>query len=210
MNARAPMVRVWDPLVRIFHWSLVAAFFGAWFLGGDGGTWHQALGYTVLGLVAFRLAWGFIGSRHARFADFVPTPRRLLGYARDMLARREARHLGHNPAGAAMILALLTLLAATGATGWLQTTDAWWGNELLDRMHAWLANATLGLVGLHVVGVLYSSLRHRENLARAMVTGRKRAPDAEVRAIGGPTPVAEQGAAASPPGTTATGAGLLP
>ena len=175
MNAWAPMVRVWDPLVRIFHWSLVAAFFGAWFLGEDGGALHQALGYTVLGPVAFRLVWGTVGSRHARFADFVPTPRRLAGYARDMLARREARHLGHNPAGAVMILALLTLLAATGATGWLQTTDAFWGSEWLDRVHALLAHATLVLVGLHVAGVIYSSLRHRENLVRAMVTGRKRA-----------------------------------
>lgn len=179
MNARPPTVRVWDPLVRIFHWSLATAFFGAWFLGEDGGTLHQALGYTVLGLVAFRLAWGVLGSRHARFTDFVPTPRRLLGYARDMLARREARQLGHNPAGAAMILALLTLLTATGITGWLQTTDAFWGNEALGHAHALLANTTLGLVGLHVVGVVYSSLRHRENLVRAMLTGRKRAADAE-------------------------------
>ncbi len=174
MSARAPTVRVWDPLVRIFHWSLVAAFFGAWFLGEDGGALHQALGYTVLGLVAFRLVWGVVGSRHARFADFVPTPRQLAGYVRDMLARREARHLGHNPAGAVMILALITLLAATGFTGWLQTTDAFWGSEMLEEVHGLLAHTTLVLVGLHVAGVVYSSLRHRENLVRAMVTGRKR------------------------------------
>lgn len=169
----ARRVRVWDPLVRIFHWSLVLAFFGAWILG-DGGTLHQVLGYSVLGLVAFRLVWGVVGSRHARFAGFVPTPRRLLAYARDLVARREARHLGHNPAGAAMIVAMLLALVATGVTGWLQTTDAFWGSEVLDTLHKTLANGMLGLVGLHVAGVVYSSLRHRENLVRAMFTGRKR------------------------------------
>ncbi|HEX5959879.1 MAG TPA: cytochrome b/b6 domain-containing protein [Rhodanobacteraceae bacterium] len=169
----ARSVRVWDPLVRIFHWALVLAFFGAWILG-DGGTLHQALGYSVLGLVVFRLVWGVVGSRHARFANFVPTPRRLLAYARDLVARREARHLGHNPAGAVMIIAMLLVLVATGVTGWLQTTDAFWGSEVLDTLHKTLANGMLGLVGLHVAGVVYSSLRHRENLVRAMFTGRKR------------------------------------
>jgi cytochrome b len=170
----ARSVPVWDPLVRIFHWSLVLAFFSAYLLGDDGGSLHQAFGYTVLGLVAFRLVWGAVGSRHARFSNFVPSPRRLLAYFKDMLAGREARHLGHNPAGAAMIVALLLMLASTGLTGWLQTTDAWWGSEAMEEVHEVLANGTLLLVALHVLGVLYSSLRHHENLVRAMVTGRKR------------------------------------
>ena len=168
-------VRVWDPLVRIFHWSLVAAFFGAYALGDDGGQLHQALGYTVLGLVGFRLVWGVIGTRHARFASFVPSPRRLIGYLKDVARHREARYLGHNPAGAAMIVALLLSLIATGSTGWLLTTDAFWGSEVLGDVHEALANGTLFLVGLHVAGVVFSSLRHRENLVRAMFTGRKRA-----------------------------------
>ncbi|MBK7249824.1 MAG: cytochrome b/b6 domain-containing protein [Gammaproteobacteria bacterium] len=171
---RVESVRVWDPLVRVFHWSLVAAFAGAYALGDDGGAVHQALGYTVLGLIAFRLVWGLVGSRHARFADFVPSPRRLLAYLKDVMARREARHLGHNPAGAAMILMLLLTLTGTGITGWLQTTDAYWGSEAMEDVHEALANITLMLIGLHVAGVVFSSLRHRENLARAMFTGRKR------------------------------------
>ena len=174
-EAEAKTVRVWDPLVRIFHWSLVAAFFGAYLLGDDGGSLHQALGYGVLGLVAFRLLWGVVGSRHARFVGFVPSPRRLIGYLKDLAARREARYLGHNPAGAVMIVALLLALIGTGASGWLLTTDAFWGSEALEEVHEALANGTLLLVGLHVAGVIFSSLRQRENLVRAMFTGKKRA-----------------------------------
>ncbi|MCC7255373.1 MAG: cytochrome b/b6 domain-containing protein [Dokdonella sp.] len=167
-------VRVWDLAVRIFHWSLATAFLGAWLLGEDGGSLHQALGYSVLGLVAFRLIWGLAGPYHARFATFVPSPRGLLAYVKDVMAHREVRHLGHNPAGAAMIVALLLMLIATGATGWLQTTDAFWGSQTLEDVHETLANLTVLLVGLHVAGVIFSSLRQRENLVRAMITGRKR------------------------------------
>ena len=168
-------VRVWDPLVRIFHWSLVLAFSGAYLLGDDGGQLHQALGYAVLGLVGFRLVWGLIGSRHARFAGFVPSTRELAGYLKDLVAHREARYLGHNPAGAVMIVALLLALIGTGTTGWLLTTDIFWGSEWMEEVHEALANGTLLLVGLHVAGVIFSSLRQRENLVRAMFTGRKRA-----------------------------------
>lgn len=167
-------MRVWDPLVRIFHWALVLAFAGAWLLGEEGETWHQVCGYTVLALVGFRLIWGVLGSPHARFSRFVPSPRELWTYTQDVMARREARRLGHNPLGAAMIVALLLMLTATGVTGWLQTTDVFWGDEWIDALHVFLANTTLTLVGLHVLGVLYSSLRHRENLVHAMFTGRKR------------------------------------
>ncbi|HJW55081.1 MAG TPA: cytochrome b/b6 domain-containing protein [Burkholderiaceae bacterium] len=167
-------IRVWDPLVRIFHWSLVIGFFGAYLLGDDGGQLHQAFGYAVLGLVAFRLVWGLIGSHHARFASFIPSYGKLIAYLKDVRVHREARHLGHNPAGAAMIVALLLALTGTGVTGWLMTTDLFWGSEGVEAVHETLANGMLLLVGLHVAGVVFSSLRHRENLVRAMITGRKR------------------------------------
>lgn len=170
-------VRVWDPLVRVFHWSLVLAFFGAYALGDDGGWWHQTLGYAMLGLVAFRLAWGLVGTRYARFSSFVPTPRKVFSYLKNLVARREARYLGHNPAGAVMIVVLLLMLIGTGATGWLLTTDTFWGSEAMEEVHEGFANSTLFLVGLHVAGVIFSSLRHRENLVHAMFTGRKRATD---------------------------------
>jgi cytochrome b len=167
-------IRIWDPLVRLFHWSLVISFFGAYLLGEDGGRLHQALGYAALGLVAFRSVWGLIGSRYARFSEFIPSPARLSGYVRDVLARKEARYLGHNPAGAVMIVALLLAVIGTGATGWLMTTDAYWQSEWVEEIHEALAGGTLALVGLHVAGVIFSSLRHRENLVRAMISGRKR------------------------------------
>ena len=170
----AGSVPVWDPLVRAFHWSLVVAFFGAYLLGDDGGALHQAFGFGAVGLVTLRLLWGFVGSRHARFSSFVPSKGVLLRYLKDVLAHKEARYLGHNPAGAAMIVALLAAIIATGTSGWLMTTDAFWGSEAAEAIHEWAANGTLLLVGLHIAGVAFSSLRHRENLVRAMVTGRKR------------------------------------
>jgi len=175
MKGAKQWVRVWDPLVRIFHWSLAASFFGAWLLGEDGGALHQALGYAALGLVAFRLVWGVIGPRQARFASFVPSPHRFFGYVRDMLAGRERRYLGHNPAGGAMIIALLAAVAATGVTGWMMTLPAYADLHWVEEVHEAFASGTLALVGLHVAGVALSSVRHRENLVRAMITGKKRA-----------------------------------
>lgn len=178
--------RVWDPLVRIFHWSLVIAFFGAYALGDDGGLLHQALGYTVLGLVAFRLAWGLVGSRYARFSSFIPSYSKLIAYLKDVAVHRETRYLSHNPAGAAMIVALLLALIGVGATGWLLTTDAFWGSDTMTDVHELLANGTLFLIGLHVAGVLFSSLRHRENLVRAMFNGRKRSAQSDPQPLESP------------------------
>lgn len=172
--AAAPeTVKVWDPFVRVFHWSLVTAFFGAYFIEG-GDTAHQVLGYAALGLIAARIVWGFIGSKYARFAQFVPSPRRLFAYVREAIGRREARYLGHNPAGAIMILALICAVIATSVSGWMLTTDTFWGDEFVEELHEFIANVTLALVGLHVAGAIYESIRHGENLILAMITGRKR------------------------------------
>lgn len=172
MVAGEASVRVWDPLVRLFHWSLVAAFATA-FLSEEGERLHEVAGYVVLGLIAFRLVWGLIGSDHARFKDFVPTPARLWAYLRSLVRGRPERYLGHNPAGAVMILCLLGTVFIAAGSGWLMTTDRFWGTKWVEELHeasAWLA---LALVGVHVAGVLVSSLLHRENLVRAMITGRK-------------------------------------
>jgi cytochrome b len=166
-------VRVWDPLVRLFHWTFVATFFTAWFASA-GEEVHNWAGYSALGLVAFRLVWGLVGSPHARFADFVPTPRSFFAYARDILAGHPTRYLGHNPAGGAMIVALLAMVALTAGSGWLMITDRFWGVLWVERVHRVAAHVTLILIGLHVLGVVLSSIAHRENLVRAMITGRKR------------------------------------
>lgn len=169
-------VKVWDPLVRLFHWSLVLTFAATWLTGDDLEDLHIVLGFVVAGLVAFRVAWGFVGPRRARFAGFVTGPGTALAYLSDLLGGRERRYLGHNPLGGLMIVLLLASIAVTCLTGWLYTTDAFWGVEWVEEAHEALANAMLLLIAFHVGGVALASLRHGENLARAMVTGDKRAP----------------------------------
>ncbi len=171
---------VWDRLVRTLHWTLVASVTLAWLstialLSAIGFT-HQAAGYVALAAVLLRIVWGFGPSRHARFARFVRGPSATLAYARAVAARREPRYLGHNPLGAWMALALMGCVIGLALTGWLYTTDRFFGDETVDAIHQVLAWTLLALVATHLVGVIFTSLRHRENLIRAMFDGRKPAP----------------------------------
>lgn len=168
-------VKVWDLGVRVFHWSLVSMV-ALTYLFDEQRQLHRFLGYVVLALIAFRLIWGVVGSRHARFVDFIPGPRRLLGYLRDMLRGREDRYLGHNPAGAAMIIVLLATLCAVGATGYMMGMDAYFGQDWVEQTHKLLVNILLVCVVCHVGGVIYSSRKHRENLVVSMITGVKDVP----------------------------------
>lgn len=170
----AVQVPVWDRFVRVFHWSLVASFATAWLNTEHIGWWHKGAGYLALGLVLARIVWGFVApGEHARFVSFVPTPRRLLSYLGQLLRLREPRHLGHNPAGAVMILYLLAANLVIGITGFLMTTDAFWGNELVETLHVSTVDLTLLAVAVHVAANLFSSWHHRENLVRSMWTGTK-------------------------------------
>lgn len=174
----AASVRVWDPFVRIFHWSLVASFALAWVTAEDAKTLHMWAGYAAGALIALRVIWGLVGTRHARFSQFIRSPLTVAAYLRDVVTGREARYLGHNPVGGLMIVALIATLANVCLTGWMQTTDAYWGVEWVEEVHEAIASFMLALVGIHVLGVIVTSLRHRENLVRAMITGRKRPPGA--------------------------------
>lgn len=168
-------ITVWQPFVRVFHWTLVASLAVAW-LSGDG--WkalHIWAGYVAAALIALRIVYGFFGDANARFSSFVRSPGDIVAYVRDMASGREQRYVGHNPVGGLMILALIATVSALCVTGYLQTTDAFWGEEWLEETHEALANGLLALVLLHLGGVVFTSLRHRENLVAAMVTGRKRA-----------------------------------
>lgn len=180
-------IRTWDILIRLFHWTLVAAFFTAYLVEDDWLRLHVLAGYTVLGLLLFRIVWGLIGTPHARFSNFVCSPARTLAYLRDAVAFRARRHLGHNPAGAAMIIALLVSLAGTTVTGLalygyaefsgplsglLNGVPEWLGGSL-EPVHEFFADFTLLLVALHVAGVILTSLQHGENLVRSMFTGIK-------------------------------------
>jgi cytochrome b len=167
-------VKVWDPFVRVFHWSLATLFLVAFLTGDDIEQVHIAAGYTIAGLVGLRVIWGFIGPAHARFSNFVRSPRDVLAYLRDVALFRAPRHLGHNPAGGAMIVALIIMLIGTSATGYMLTTDAFWGAKWAGEVHEVFANLTVALIVIHVLGVLLASFEHRENLVKAMITGRKR------------------------------------
>lgn len=170
------MVRVWDPLVRVFHWSLVLGFAVAWFSANRAEDLHVWAGYAAGGLILMRLVWGVLGSRYARFTSFVRGPGGVLAYLRAIVQGREARHIGHNPAGGVMVLALMAGVLGLGVTGWMQFTDTWYGEDWVTKLHSLIAHGLVVLIGLHLAGVAVASVRHRENLVRAMVTGQKRAP----------------------------------
>jgi cytochrome b len=165
---------VWDRLVRAGHWLLVSSVLGAWLTRHTPGPWHEWLGYGSLAVIAVRIIWGWCGSYHARFANFVRGPRATLSYAHAVLAGREAPTLGHNPLGAWMIVALILVVVLVCVSGWLYTTDRFWGVQWVETLHSKLTDVLLVLATLHVAGVLYASWRHRENLVAAMVHGRKR------------------------------------
>lgn len=164
---------VWDPVVRFAHWLLVAAVTGAWITRHTGGMWHEMLGYAALAIVVVRLMWGFIGSRPARFDDFVRGPRETLDYARQMCRGREKRHPGHNPLGGWMIVALLLTVMTITISGWLYTTDRFWGVAWMETLHGVSTDVLFALIALHVASVLYASFRYRENLVIAMMHGRR-------------------------------------
>ena len=166
-------ILVWDVPTRVFHWLLVVSFTVA-FLTSESERYrdiHVALGYTLLGLIAFRLVWGVVGTRYARFSSFLFKPRDTISYAVSMIKAKPEPHVGHNPAGSLSVFALLALGIVSGVTGVMLFQDI--GGEALEALHELSSYGMLAVVGFHVFGVLVSSLMHRENLVRAMITGYK-------------------------------------
>lgn len=169
----ARKVLIWDAPVRVFHWLMVLSFAGA-YLTAESERWrlaHVTLGYTMAGLVAFRVLWGLIGTRHARFSSFVQGPAAIARYLRSLGGARPEHHAGHNPAGALAIVALLAMTLLVAATGWAMYNEVggrWW-----EALHEGAANVMLGIVAVHVGAVVLASWLHRSNLIGAMVTGRR-------------------------------------
>lgn len=184
-------VKVWDGAIRLFHWALGLAVLGAFLTSEDDG-WaptHARLGLAVVGLLVFRLAWGLWGSPHARFSSFVRAPREVLAYAREYVRGRPGRHLGHNPLGGAMVVALLAVLGGMTVTGLLLVLGPEWdgplsgvltmrGAKAIAQVHEALSGALLAMIAAHVAGVLLSSVIERQNLVAGMITGWKRADGA--------------------------------
>lgn len=175
MRVDVPTVKVWDPIVRIGHWLLALSVAAAWLTREGWSTTHEIVGYVALAIVGVRVTWGFVGPVRARFSDCVRSPLATLRYVGKAIHLNEPRYVGHNPIGAWMILGLLLVTAATSASGWLYTTDRYWGVEWVENLHSTLANILLAFATLHVAGILMASFRHRENLIGSMLHGRKRA-----------------------------------
>ncbi|WP_042777888.1 cytochrome b/b6 domain-containing protein [Sinorhizobium fredii] len=166
--------RVWDPIVRVFHWGVVACCALNLFLLQPGRSTHRYVGYTALALVAIRFVWGFVGTRHARFADFVRGPAAVASYLRARIAGRAERYIGHNPAGGYAMVLLMVLLGTAGTTGWLMTIDVFWGSKTLEEAHEFLANSIMIFAGMHALAAIVESWHMKENLVWSMVNGRKR------------------------------------
>lgn len=170
-------IKVWDPLVRLFHWGLVAGFVGNALLIDDDSALHEQVGWVVAALLALRIVWGLVGTEHARFADFAPSVSAALAQLREIATGRVRRHVGHSPLGAWMIYTLLAGVAAISVTGWMMTTTAWWGVDWVEEAHEVLVVLTGLAAAVHVLAVIWESRRSGVNLPRAMVTGTKVMPD---------------------------------
>jgi cytochrome b len=176
MNAASPSspsVPVWDRFIRLFHWTLVSCVVIDYTVLDDGNAVHRWLGYLAAALVVARVVWGFIGTPHARFSDFFPTVTRIRRHIEGMLSGAPERHDGHNPLGALMSLALMSLVLAVGLTGWMQTLDAFWGEEWLQELHEHAATLLIALALLHALAAIVMGRLERTHLIRAMFTGVK-------------------------------------
>ena len=174
MSIDTRSVRVWDLPTRIFHWSLATAFLVA-FVTSESEKLrdiHVIAGYSLAGLIGFRILWGFVGGAHSRFADFLPTPGKVVGYLKSVLRGRPQHYVGHNPAGAVAIFLLLAFGLVAAASGYAAYNEI--GGHFMEELHEAAANGMMALVIIHVAGVIVSSWLHHENLVRAMITGWKR------------------------------------
>ena len=185
IDAEASTVKVWDPLIRVFHWSLVFFFLLAFISGDDWEAIHVQAGYAVSLLIVFRLLWGLVGTRNARFMTFVKSPAVMLVYLKSVLSFKVPHYLGHNPLGAAMVVILLlsialvsfsgmVLIAGEGSGPLAGTFLSSWSGDWMEEIHEFFANFTLLMVVIHVSGVIISSLLEGENLAKALITGHKK------------------------------------
>lgn len=166
-------ILVWDMPTRVFHWMTVLSFAGA-YLTAESERWrlvHVTLGYTLGGLVAFRIVWGLVGTRYARFSSFVRGPAAVKRYLAAMVAREPGHDIGHNPAGAVAIVLLILLSIAVTVTGWALYNDV--GGKWPEKLHELAADGMLLVILIHIAGVAVASWLHHENLVRAMIDGQK-------------------------------------
>lgn len=169
-------IYVWDWGVRLFHWSLVIAFFSNDWLIDDDSDLHEYVGYFVVALLAFRLIWGFLGLKHARFSEFPISFEQCLGQIKDIALDRKHIHIGHTPLGSVMVYNLLVAIGMIGLSGYLMTTDMFWGMEWLEELHeGCVVWAEISII-VHIAAVIFESKRTKVNLPKAMLNGVKVLP----------------------------------
>jgi cytochrome b len=168
------MVKVWDWPLRLYHWTLAFFVLLAWFTPSKYDSLHRFAGYTVVGLIVFRLVWGFFGTRFSRFHAIGRRLRAAPGYLVNLRHGATGRYRGLNPAGTAMLVTMLLLLVISTLTGWLSTTVRFFGVWWIEDTHGWVSDAIIILVAVHVVGVLVMCVLQKENLVRSMISGWKR------------------------------------
>ena len=164
---------MWDGFVRIFHWSIVFGILLNLFIVEDSNDLHNWIGYYILAMICLRFCWGFVGSYHAKFKNFIPGMKSLIEYLIDLVHFRERDYPGHNPAGAVMISMLMLLMLTICISGWMMGLDKFWGEDWVEDLHYYSSNGLLYLMFIHVAGVLYASFRHKQNLILSMISGRK-------------------------------------
>jgi cytochrome b len=196
MAAQITNVRVWDWPVRLFHWLLVIAIIGLFVTGKVGGNWmewHEKIGYFVLGLILFRVVWGFVGTYHARFVNFVRGPKTIIAYTKSLFKKDSPRHLGHNPMGAISVLAFLLVVGFQAISGLFADDDimlrgpyaSMVGSEwsgFITKLHKWNSDLILILIGIHIAAILFYMFVKKDNLIKAMFTGKKSSADGQFRA----------------------------
>lgn len=178
--ATSGKILVWDIPTRLFHWLFAISFCIAYLTSESERwqLWHVTAGYLFGALLVFRVLWGFIGSRYARFREFIATPRTVMTYLRSLMTQQPLHFVGHNPAGAWAILGILLLGTGTVITGWASFNEY---GEWIGELHEGIVNVLLSIVIIHVAGVFVSSLLHKENLVRAMLNGYKKGHNGAIK-----------------------------
>ncbi len=173
LHTSAP-IPVWDWPLRLWHWALAIFVVVAWITPNTHDALHRFAGYVVIGLLVFRLVWGFVGTRYSRFRRLLPRLRAAPTYLWSLRHGKTGRYLGLNPAGTAMLVALLGMLTVSSVTGVMHVTVTFFGVWWVEDTHTYSSDAVIVLVVVHVIGTIVMSVLQRENLPLGMITGRKR------------------------------------
>ena len=167
--------KLWDPLIRLFHWSVAAIFVANYFINDAGDDWHQWLGYTAIFWLTIRFMWGFFGKGAALWSDFFPTRASLTAHVKSLIRGERYHRMGHSPFGGLIMILMMLCILLLGATGFMmEEINYFWGEDWVENLHSWIADALMALVSLHLFAALFESYRLKENLPLSMITGKRR------------------------------------